>query len=341
MTGGGRGIAPADWDFPPLPGDMAQVPNLLFVKAGPAGNALGARLEKEHLVMTRKKYLGAMAVAMALVFVTACGKSSSPTSPSPSSSSSSTKGASITGTITGTTSGSSAGYAKLDGTSGVTITIAGTGLTVTVDSTGKFVFTGVPAGTVQLVITSGGASSTITLEGVTATDSITVKITLKGTTVSLDAEERNGTEMTEIEDRIAAINPAGTTRTLDVGSTRVSVPTTASIRHGGTVIDFTALKVGDRVHVRGGMTGGVFVATEVMVQNTNEKVPVNISGSIAGFTGSCPSVKFTVGTWNVETNGSTDFQKNACGSLANGVGVHLKGDVQPSGSLLATWVQLK
>lgn len=291
--------------------------------------------------MNRKQYLGPAAVALAMaLMVAACGGSSSPASPSPSSPKS---GASITGSVSGTTAGSAAGYAKLDNASGTTVTIAGTNLSVAVDASGKFVFTGVPAGTVQLVFTSGGTSATLTLDGVKETDTITVKVTIKGTTASLDSEERNGTPLTEIEDRIAAVNPAGTTRTIDVGATRVSVPTTAAIRHGGTSLEFSALKVGDRVHVRGAMSGATFTATEVKVQNTNEKVPVNLSGSIAGFqaTPACPTVQFAVGGWTVETNGSTDFQKNACASLANGVSVHVKGDVQASGRVLATSVQVK
>lgn len=291
--------------------------------------------------MNRKTCLGpaAAAIAVALVFITGCGKSSSPASPS---SASTKSGASITGTVSGATRTSAAGYSGLDAGSGITVTIAGTNLTVAVDSNGKFVFTNVPAGTVQLVFTSSGGSATITLEGVKETDTITVKITLSGTTASIDNEERNGTAMTEIEDRITAIDPEGTTRTLDVGATRVSVPVGVTIRHGGTTVDFSALKVGDRVHVRGGMSGTVFVATEVVVQNTNDKVPVNVSGTVSNLAGACPAIQFTVAGWGVDTNGATDFQKTNCAAVANGITVHVKGDVQEAtGRVLATWVQGK
>lgn len=291
--------------------------------------------------MNGKKYLAAATVvAFALLFVTACGKSSSPLGPSGAASTGS-PGANITGTVTGTASGSAAGYTKLDNTSGISVTIAGTNLTVAVDSNGKFVFTGVPAGTVQLIFTAGGATSTITLEGVQATDTITIKVTIKGTTAALDTEERNGQTMTELEDQISAINPGGTTRTLSVGTTIVSVPLTASIRHGNTVVAFDTLKVGDRVHVRGAAAGGVFTATEVMVQNTNAKVPVNVSGEItSAVTGSCPAISFVVGGYTVDTDKTTDFQKAACSTVAKGTSVHVKGDVQESGHVLATWVQI-
>lgn len=292
--------------------------------------------------MNGKKYLAAATVvAFALLFVTACGKSSSPLGPSGASSTGS-PGASITGTVTGTASGSAAGYTKLDNTSGISVTIAGTNLTVAVDSNGKFVFTGVPAGTVQLIFTAGGVTSTITLEGVQATDTISIKVTIKGTAAALDTEERNGQTMTELEDQISAINPGGTTRTLTVGTTIVSVPSTATIRHGNTAVTFDSLKVGDRVHVRGAAAGGgVFTATEVMVQNTNPNVPVNVNGAItSAVTGSCPAISFVVGGYTVETDKTTDFQKAACSTVAKGTSVHVKGDVQQSGHVLATWVQI-
>jgi hypothetical protein len=293
--------------------------------------------------MNPKRCLGSAAVvALALVFA-ACGKSSSPSSPTDPSSAAG--GATINGTIGGlaTTGSTAGGVAKLDATGGVTVTISGTTIAVSVGSNGKFVLTGVPTGTVQLVFTTASGSSIITLDGVKEGDSIVVKVTIKGVTATLDDEERNGTAMTELEGQIAAVNPEGTTRTLEVNATRVSVPTTAAIRHGSTAVDFTSLKVGNRVHVRGLMSGTVLEATEVNVQNTNQHVPVNISGTIAGFTANpaCPVVQFKVGSWTVDTASTTSFQKTPCANLANGMTVHVKGDVQESGTVLATWVQGK
>jgi hypothetical protein len=284
------------------------------------------------------------ALALALA---ACGGSTSPASPSspPASSPATQAGATISGSVSGATTGSATGYRALDAGNGVTVTIAGTNLTVATDGQGRFTFTGIPAGTVSLVFTAGGGSATLTLAGVQANDRITIRVTLRGTTATLDDEERNGSTMTELEDRITAINPAGTTRTIDVGATRVSVPAAATIRHGGTDIDFAALKVGDRVHVRGATSGAQMIAAEVMVQNTNTNVAVNASGSVSGLQkigAGCPTIQFVVGGGTVETSAVTDFQKAACGAIANGTSVHVKGDVQQaSGRVLATWVQAK
>ena len=195
----------------------------------------------------------------------------------------------------------------------------------------------------QLVFSGKGATATLTLSGVQATDKITIQVTLKGTTASLDDEKRNGATMTELEDQISAVNPAA--RTLVVGGTRVSVPASAVIRHGDATVDFSSLKVGDRVHVRGSMGATEMTATEVMVQNTNTNPGVNASGTVTVLTQkACPVTEFVVGGWAVMTDASTDFQKTTtCSEIAVGRTVHVKGVVQPgpAGKVLASSVQVK
>lgn len=289
--------------------------------------------------MQRMKLLAGAAALMALVVVSACGKSSSPTSPS--SPSFAKAGAVINGTVSGVATGSSLGYGKLDTSSGVTVTIAGTELKVTVDASGKFVLTGVPAGTVELVITANGVPTTITLEGVKETDKIVIKITIKGTTATLEDEERNGLEMTELEDQIASID--ATNKSLVVGGIKVDA-TSAVIRQGNNdKVDFATLKVGNRVHVRGTMPSpGQFTATEVKLQNTNAKVPVNVSGKLSDLLGQCNAITFTVEGWKVYTEDkTTDFGKAGCTAVTATSTVHVKGDVQGDGRVLASSVQVK
>lgn len=296
--------------------------------------------------MNRKRFVGVVSVLALILALAACGSSSSnPASPSSSASASTGQaGATISGTVSGTTSGSAIGNQALDASSGITVTISGTNLTVAVDTQGKFTFTGVPAGTVEIVFTAAGSTATLTLNGVQATDKITIHVTVKGATATLDDEQRNGATMTELEDQIAAVNDAVTPPTLVVGGTTVAVPSSAVIRHGNDTVAFRALNVGDRVHVRGTMSGAVMTATEVMVQNTNTSPGVNASGTVMAVNSrSCPaSIEFTVGGWTVVTSDKTDFQKTTCATLAVGNTVHVKGTVQqPSGKVLATWVQGK
>ena len=127
---------------------------------------------------------------------------------------------------------------------------------------------------------------------------------------------------------------------------------TAPIRHDDTTpVAFTALKVGDRVHVTGTATGvGTLTpgmtASLIIVQNTNPKVPVNLKGAVSGVTGNCAPARFVVEGWTVEAAASV-FQKGTCAAdLKNGAEVHVKGDVIPATTspvaaafVRADWVQ--
>lgn len=293
--------------------------------------------------MNRKTCVGFLSVLILAVGLVACGKSSNPASPS-ATASTGQAGATINGTVSGTTGGTASGYQKLDGTNGVTVTISGTGLTVAVDAQGKFTFTGVPAGSVQIVFTAGGSTATLTLDGIKTTDKITIHVTLKGTTATLDDEQRNGTNVTELEGQISKIDAAG--KTIDVETTHVDVSGATFRRASDTsAITIDSLHVGDRVHVRGTLNGTTMTASEVKLQNTNTNPGVNASGNVSSVvSAACPaSVEFVVDkTWTVYTNASTDFQKMTCADVKPGASVHFKGEVQqPSGKVLATWIQGK
>jgi len=179
------------------------------------------------------------------------------------------------------------------------------------------------------------------LTGVKDADEIEVSVTLSSSGASL-SEASDPVGQVQLEGRVAAVNPGGAANTLLVDSTTVSVPAAADIRHGDAPVLFSDIKVGDRVHVKGTRSGQTLVASEVMVQNTNPTVPVNVSGAVSllqsGF--SCPAIRFTVAGWVVETSTATDFQKGSCTAIANGTSVHVKGDVQESGRVLATWIQI-
>jgi len=64
-----------------------------------------------------------------------------------------------------------------------------------------------------------------------------------------------------------------------------------------------------------------------------------VKGVIAGLSGACPSVSFTVAGQPVVTNGSTRFDGGACGDLRNGQTVEVEGVRQGDGSILANKVE--
>jgi Domain of unknown function (DUF5666) len=64
-----------------------------------------------------------------------------------------------------------------------------------------------------------------------------------------------------------------------------------------------------------------------------------VKGLVAGLTGACPSVAFTVGTTRVTTSSSTRFD-DSCAQVVNTANVEVKGARQIDGSVLARRVEI-
>jgi len=75
--------------------------------------------------------------------------------------------------------------------------------------------------------------------------------------------------------------------------------------------------------------------------NPNEPGRVELKGMIAGRTGACPAITFSVGTSTVTTNAATTFDDGACTTLQNGVQVEVEGVRQSNGIVLANRVENK
>lgn len=158
----------------------------------------------------------------------------------------------------------------------------------------------------------------------------------------------------EANGRITSI--AAATRTLVIGTHQVSVPTTATIRHGSRTLAFTDLKVGDHVQVKGTLNATLLVASEVKVEQGggNDDAEdededddkdrglkaVKLSGAVSLRAGTCPALTFTVGTTKVSTTASTKFGDITCQTLADATVVKVKGARQADGSVVATHVSV-
>ena len=75
--------------------------------------------------------------------------------------------------------------------------------------------------------------------------------------------------------------------------------------------------------------------------NPNQPGRVELKGIIAGRTGACPSITFSVGTSTVMTNSATTFDDGACSTLQNGVQVEVEGVRQANDVVLASRVENK
>jgi hypothetical protein len=262
-------------------------------------------------------------MALSALVASACGNSPSvsPIAPSPAG----TTGATISGQVNG---GSGLrGLTATTGASGepLTVTVEGTAISVTADSRGQFSLTGLPEGTLRLRFRGPGTDARLNVT-VGPNEQITIAVTVSGSSATLESEHRSGRSESavELEGRITEII-AGPPRTIRVSGSLVNVPTTAVIRHGGTTIPFADLKVGDRVHVKGTRQTDGVLATEVNVQSQNEQAAVEVEGVVAGLTGTCPTLTFTVDGTSVVTEGATFFKEGSCASLQNDVHVEVKG----------------
>ncbi len=166
--------------------------------------------------------------------------------------------------------------------------------------------------------------------------------------------ERDKGKGVEANGRIMTIDAAA--RTLLVGTRRVSVPVTATIRHGSTSLPFADLAVGDHVQVKGTLNAtAVLVASEVKVEqggkrpdddadddDTDDDVDeMELTGAVSAVGGVCPAATFTVGTTRVATTSTTTFRETTCAAIVNGTLVEVKGIPQADGSIVATRVSLE
>jgi len=187
----------------------------------------------------------------------------------------------------------------------------------------------------------------VSFDDVADHDAIEIVVRVQGTTAEIEDNHRHGADnRMEIEGIVAAVNAAA--GTLRVRDALVTVPATATIRHGSTIMKLSDILVGDRVHIKGMMTGTTTVASEIEVQNEHAgdddhgNGRVELSGSVAARSGACPSLTFTVGTTPVSTSSSTEFKDVSCAALKNGDRVEVKGSRQsPTAVVNATRVEKK
>jgi hypothetical protein len=104
--------------------------------------------------------------------------------------------------------------------------------------------------------------------------------------------------------------------------------------------------------VKGSRVNGTVTATEVKVEAQGDDDDEDddedddrsgnvqeLSGTVTGLSGSCPSITFTVRNTIVRTDGATVF-RDACTRILNATRVEVRGTMNGNGRLLATRVEL-
>lgn len=271
--------------------------------------------------------------------LTACGgKGGSPTSPSAGAPAPATPSSGFTATISGTvqapgaiavvsTFGTSNGAAL----SGVTVTVVGTSLTVTADAAGRFSLTNVPPGDVQLRVTAPGTDATVPVPQVQASQSVDLVIVVAGSSASVDSDVRNTAGDGELEGRVEALPPTTPALTFTAAGRTVKTDSSTQFVEGSATRTFADLQIGERVHVKGRVSGDTFTAASVLIQNTNTTIPVEVNGVIDTLTGTAASFQFKIGSRVVRGDATTVFfgdgdTPDTFGRLKDGVRVEVTGD---------------
>jgi hypothetical protein len=288
----------------------------------------------------------------------ACSKSTGPATPSGPSSAAAQPAASASGATIAGAIMSAAGSSSVHAMGApITVSVVGTGISVTIDPSGNFTLQNVPPGDVTLSFMGNGVAARLTLTGVSDRETIDIVVNLHGTTADADETEREKADhRAEVEGRISSITPS--TRTVVVGRRQAMlvIPTGVPIHHGSTIIDFSQLVVGERIHAHATKNGATFTATDVELQNENADVPnpgddhghngndaneAEVKGTVSGAAAghACPAFTFSVGSTTVTTTASTKFEDTTCAGVVNGVSVEVKGTRASATAITATRVE--
>src|SRR4029077_5254406 len=154
------------------------------------------------------------------------------------------------------------------------ISIVGTGISTNADNQGQFTLDNVPSGTVVLNFSAPGSNATATLQGVGANDRVQITVTVNGNNAHIDSENhKNGEISTTIssvhnENKIfqARHEADNSNKRFQAGNWTVKTTSSTVIRHGSKTVQFSDLKVGDHVQVRGTRDGSTVTATEIKVE---------------------------------------------------------------------------
>jgi hypothetical protein len=252
--------------------------------------------------------------------------------------------ATLSGTV-GTGSGSGLAATTAGSAAGVTVSVVGSTETTTVDATGRFRLVITPSGNVQLKFSGPGVDSTATVGTVTAGDTIEITITINGGAAEIEDSDRASGQSREIEGRVEAVPPSTAAGTFKVAGKTVTTTSATVFRHGDTVLTFADVLLGSRVHVKAAPSAGTTLsATEVNIQNVQTQLPVELNGTISGFSGTASAFAFDIAGRHILGNAATDFNGNSSfANMANGARAEVKAEyrtVAGVGALYATRIHV-
>jgi len=308
-------------------------------------------------------------IVVLAVMTAACGKSSSPTAPSNAGS-----GAPASPSPGGPASPSGAivmGRVQ-SASQGTSIAVAGTSASTAVDPSGAFQLS-VSPGDVQLQVTSRGASAMVGIQAVQPAQTVEVVLSVAGTSATLESEVRHGAGEAELKGVVEALPPATSASTFKAaGKTIVTNASTVFVK-GGIARTFADLGMGNRVEVKGTLSGDTLTATRVEIEEHGVPAPTptpnpgpnpgpnpptpgaqaEVKGTVTGLSGTASSFTFTVNGTTVKGDNTTKFAGSGSSvsdsnhapasfaDLKNGVEVEVHGTRNTDNSIQAAQIEIE
>jgi hypothetical protein len=129
------------------------------------------------------------------------------------------------------------------------------------------------------------------------------------------------------------------------GKTVTTTAATIYKKGDGGTASFADVLLGSRVHVKAAPSAGsVVTATEVNIQNQQTQLPVELNGTISGFSGSSSSFTFDIAGRHVIGTSTTDFNGNSSfADMKNGARAEVKAEYRTLagvGGLYATRIHV-
>lgn len=314
--------------------------------------------------------------ALCLVLLSACG-GKSPISPSETAQSGQPVAPGGTAIVTGSVRGGSVSALASGSTgnaiSGLTVSVPGTSLSSVVDAGGGFSLVGVPAGDVQLRFSGAGVDARLSLPQVREAETITLVVSVSGTTATVESQRRSSSSSAELEGRIEALPPTMPAGALRVAGQTVRTDASTRIREGSVTRTFAFLAVGMRVEVEGTSTGGEILASSIDIEDTDtddaddddadddddgdddddsddddddgdQDESASIHGELTAKTGSIPQLTLTVGGTRVLTTAETTVKRRGdvqtLAALQLGQTLHVVGERKADASLVARKIEI-
>lgn len=151
----------------------------------------------------------------------------------------------------------------------------------------------------------------------------------------------------EFSGTISALSGTAASFQFTVGSRVVKGDSTTSIiGSSNTVKSFADLKNGGAVEVKGIQRDGFVQASRIHIEGAetepgDDEAEAEVEGTLGALTGTCPSIKSSVGSTMFATSPSTRFDGAACTAFKSGDRVEVEGTKKSDGSITATRLRKK